>query len=229
VEAETLNEHIDAESKSAHIPIIGRLTPWELAGFLGLAALVALAALFLEITLPMGKEISAPGSGGFAQMLLFMVVYMPMLMLSASMFFSATIGFVLLLIKVRNRLGAPVVALAPKTRPSAAEVERLVQRMAILTGTFVILLVCNYLPLLLSASGVLKSDSLLTVLGAAGMAASVAFLTCLGMLASQLGRKWAVWVVLTIVTPPFGPIFAYILMRGTVKQAIGSAGNAGRG
>ena len=41
----------------------------------------------------------------------------------------------------------------------------------------------------------------------------------LGMIAKRLGRRWFVWVGLSIITPPIGPIVIFPLMLAHVRAA----------
>ena len=41
----------------------------------------------------------------------------------------------------------------------------------------------------------------------------------LGMIAQRLGRRWLLWVVLPLVTAPFGSLVAFWLMHGHLKTA----------
>lgn len=50
-----------------------------------------------------------------------------------------------------------------------------------------------------------------------------AFYLALGVLASRLGRSWIVWVGMSMITNPIGPIVAYVRMRQLVENATGVA------
>lgn len=43
--------------------------------------------------------------------------------------------------------------------------------------------------------------------------------TSLGMLANRLGRRWLVWVGLSFITSPIGPLVIFPLMLGHIKAA----------
>jgi hypothetical protein len=41
----------------------------------------------------------------------------------------------------------------------------------------------------------------------------------LGVIAHRLGRSWVIWVGLSIITSPVGPLVAYVLMLGHISSA----------
>jgi uncharacterized RDD family membrane protein YckC len=95
--------HSDADEKPRHIPIIGRLTMWELIGFICLPIIAAFGVLTVIVLWPFLDEIHQPGSGGGAQMILAMFVY-PWLFFGATGAFGALIGLMVLVVSVRKRL-----------------------------------------------------------------------------------------------------------------------------
>lgn len=171
------------------IPVIGRLTPLELLGFVGLALAAGLSAL----------EIAAPWPESA----------FPAVLVLGSVVLSSCVAFVLLVLRVKHRLeGRP--------RPPAREVDpgalrRLTDAM---TASLVMQAVCMVLPVLVGTMSVGAAAALLFTIVAAG----IVFLTCLGRLAARLGRSWLLWVGMTMITP-FGPFIAYFMMRSLVKEA----------
>lgn len=57
-------------------------------------------------------------------------------------------------------------------------------------------------------------------LGVLMVGVSVAFCVSLGQLASYLGKRWYVWVGLTILTNPVGYFVAYLMMKQQVNEAL---------
>lgn len=202
----------DREVKGG-IPIIGRLTALELLGFIGLALAAVFGVLGIVALSPLLKEISAPGSGGGAQMILAMFVF-PALFALGSLALSGCIGFVLLLRGVKARLDGRGTRL-PVVGSSPIDVSTLKGPMEILTISIIVQVACVVLPSLISAT----TFELGVLIGLVTVAAGLVFLVCLGMLAARLGRNWILWVVLTVITPPFGLFVAYFMMRKAVKDA----------
>jgi hypothetical protein len=67
-----------------------------------------------------------------------------------------------------------------------------------------------------NSSGISPIEAIVSlVLAASGLA----FYVSLGMLATYFGRSWIVWVGLTGITHPIGPIVAYFMMRDRVKHS----------
>ena len=196
------------------IPIVGRLTVLELLGFVGLIVAAAFGALEFLSLWPLLEKISAPGSGGAAQMLLAMLVF-PLIFAFGSVVVSGIIGFILLLGRVKARLAgrnrrSPIPALA--LDPGALRLP-----MQVLTASLVVQVLGGFLPSFLSTTSIHFNVAFALVI----MAAGLVFLIHLGILAARLRRNWAVWVILTAITPPFGPFVAYFMMRKAIKDEVG--------
>lgn len=197
-----------------YIPIIGRLTAWEFLGFIGAVIAALLGIVGVLVLSPMLKEISAPGSGGGAQMLLAMFVF-PALFVSGSFILNGIVGFILLLWSANNRIKGRV-----PSPPSLdiIGVQTLARTMQLLTVTLTVQMLCIVFPLVIPWSFAFNTAVTFT-----GIAAGLVFLVCLGLLAARLRKNWGLWVFLTIVTPPFGPFVAYFLMRKAVADSLGAS------
>jgi hypothetical protein len=202
------------------IPIIGRLTVFELVGFIGVILGAVFGVLGIVAFSPLLKDISAPGSGGGAQMLLAMFVF-PALFVSGALALSGCVGFVLLLRAVKARLDGRTSG-PQALGPARTDLRALKQPMEILTISFIIQILCIFLPAFVSVT----SFEFNIGIGLTTIVAGLVFLVCLGMLAARLGRNWILWVVLTILTPPFGPLIAYFMMRKAVRDAVGMSNNS---
>jgi hypothetical protein len=60
---------------------------------------------------------------------------------------------------------------------------------------------------------------LVLIVGAIMCVGALAFYISLGQLAARLGSSWIIWVGLSVLTAPVGPIIAYIAMRTKVADA----------
>jgi hypothetical protein len=85
------------------IPIVGRLTPLELAGFVLLILLSAVGTYLFVDLIPIIGSVASPGSGGGAQMIVAMV-FGPFMLLAGSMAIGGAAGFVVLVIFARKRI-----------------------------------------------------------------------------------------------------------------------------
>jgi hypothetical protein len=186
------------------IPIIGRLTVMELLGFIGLV--LAAAASLWEIAWLLGeqREPAPPG-----------MYIVPALAAFGSILLSSSIGFALLLNRVKRRLAGHAVPQLPAGPIDVSAMRRLADAM---TASMIVQLVCMILPLFATTMSVGLAAAFLFTIVAAG----IVFLVCLGVLASRLGKSWVLWVGMTVITP-FGPFIAYFLMRKLVRKAIKSA------
>jgi hypothetical protein len=79
-----------------------------------------------------------------------------------------------------------------------------------------------FLGIIAISLGVPKSqffDALVFALLVILIVAGPVWIISLGMIAHRLGRRWLVWVGLSIITSPFGPLFIYLVMRGHINAA----------
>ncbi len=92
-----------------------------------------------------------------------------------------------------------------------------------LDGSFVVSVISIILLLLVSREGLAEQEAglgAILLVYAVVWLAGVAFWISLGTLARRLGRSVIIWVGLTFITSPIGPIVSYFFMRSLATSAI---------
>jgi hypothetical protein len=199
------------QQQAQRIPVIGRLTALELLCFVGVILMAAAGTTVIAGLWPELETISAPGSGGGAQMILAMFV-LPAMFVAGLLAVGGCVGFALLLVAVRSRLERQS---GRSAAPVAIDVRTLDQPLHALTASLAAEISCLLVPMILTN----KSIALVFFSALLTSVAGLVFLVSLAMLASRLGKNPAWWLILTLLVFPFGPFIAYFLMYQAVKDA----------
>lgn len=192
--------------------IIKRLTLSEALGFIALMLLILLSVAGLAAFLPMYEEVRNPsGSGAAAQMFVGMFFVYPGLLLYGLVGVSAAIGLGILARGVSLRLTGRQ---PPPTVVPASERASLHRLMNVFNATFAVYVVALVLYVFGGGSAATRM-----VLFLASFCAAIVFLIYLAKVARLIGKNATVWVLLTLITQPFGIVVAYTMMRSAVKNA----------